>query len=93
MVILSRVKNNVGFRDYKFLRVKNQPKLFFSVMSEMTPKRFLKYVRNVPFSLGKDTKNSSISPVGILEIWLQKTSCLDIDGFGYEKLDQYFFKS
>lgn len=93
MKILSRVKNSVGFRDYRFLRIKHKPKLFFSVMSEMTPKRFLKYVKNVPFALGKSSKNSSISPVGIIEVWLQNSSCLDTDGFGYEKLVQHFFKS
>lgn len=93
MIILSRVKNSVGFRDYSFFRVKNKPKLFFSVMSEMTPKRFLQYVKNVPFALMKTKSNQSISPVGILEVWLQKSECQDIDGFGYEKLVQYFFSS
>jgi hypothetical protein len=57
LIILSRVKNSIGFRDYKFLRIKNQPQLFFSVMSEMTPKRFLQYVKNVPLSLIKSSKN------------------------------------
>lgn len=66
--ILSRLKTSTGIRDYYFLAIKGKPKLFFSVMSEMTPKRFLQYVKNVPTMFAKTEKNSSINPVGILEV-------------------------
>jgi len=63
-------------------------------MSEMTPKRFLQYVKNVPMLFSKTEKNSSINPVGILEVWIQSSKeSKDSDGFGYEKLVQHFFKS
>lgn len=63
-------------------------------MSEMTPKRFLQYVKNVPVLFSKTEKNSSINPVGILEVWIQSSNSPEgEDGFGYEKLVQHSFKT